>query len=77
MKVKIDEHGFIYIQRGIMWRPQECKHSPRGQEACRDTGPLFYESSLEKNKVNFACGGYPNFMHNLIEDERMRRKDNE
>lgn len=74
MKVKIDEHGFIYIQRGIIWRPQECKHSPRGQESCRDTCPLFDESLLTKNKVDFVCGGHTTIQHDIVGDDRMRRK---
>ncbi len=77
MNVKIDQYGFIYIQRGIMWRPQICRDTPRAQVECRDTCPLFHENSLEKNKVNFTCGGYATVMHDVIEDERMRRKDKE
>ena len=73
MKVKIDSHGFVYIQRGIIWRPQFCKHSPRAQEMCRDVCPLLHE--YEGNKLHFLCSQSPVFpTHEITEDDRPRRK---
>ncbi len=75
MNIKIDEHGFVYIKRGIMWRPQQCKLSPRSQEACRDDCPLLSETgSGIINRINFRCSGYEHQLDTITEDYRMRRK---